>query len=138
MQGVSGYSAWRWIFIIEGSGTCVIAAISYLFIPDWPETAKFLNEEERAFLIRRLAADVGEAKMAKFDKKAIVRTVKDIKIWLRYIPSISGSILCFCILTRVLPARLCSSELQQLHIPSPSLYLLFFFSLDGPQSALKS
>lgn len=82
MQGIGGYSAWRWIFIIEGLGTSVIAAISYFFIPDWPETAKFLTPDERKVLLRRLADDSAEGGMTKLDKKAAKRVFSDIKIWL--------------------------------------------------------
>lgn len=82
MQGLGGYGAWRWIFIIEGIATSVIAAISYFLIPDWPETAKFLTPEERTILLRRLAADAGEAKMTTYNKSAVKRTLKDIKIYL--------------------------------------------------------
>jgi hypothetical protein len=60
----------------------VIAAISYFFIPDLPETAKFLTPDERKVLLRRLADDSAEGGMTKLDKKAAKRIFADIKIWL--------------------------------------------------------
>lgn len=54
MDGVGGYSGWRWIFILEGLATVVIAVIGFFFIHDFPETASFLTEEERAWVIHRL------------------------------------------------------------------------------------
>lgn len=81
MAGVAGYNGWRWIFIIEGLITVVIAAIGKLAVVDWPETAKFLNEDERALLIARLATDQGEAKMSRLDRPAVKRTFKDWKIY---------------------------------------------------------
>ncbi|KAA6410729.1 MAG: Major Facilitator Superfamily [Lasallia pustulata] len=81
MAGVAGYNGWRWIFIIEGLGTVVIAAVSKFFIVDWPETSKFLNDDERHLLLRRLRIDVAEAKMDRLDKKAARRIFGDWKIY---------------------------------------------------------
>ena len=36
MQGVRNYGGWRWIFILEGIATVVIAFASYWLVPDWP------------------------------------------------------------------------------------------------------
>ncbi|ERF75634.1 hypothetical protein EPUS_04614 [Endocarpon pusillum Z07020] len=82
MSGVGGYAGWRWIFIVEGSATVVLAAASYWLVPDWPETAKFLRPHERETLIRRLAEDAGAAKMNKWSKGTSRRIFGDVKIWL--------------------------------------------------------
>ncbi|OBT44447.1 hypothetical protein VE00_05944 [Pseudogymnoascus sp. WSF 3629] len=81
MDGLGGYEGFRWIFIIEGLATAVIGALSKFWIVDWPETAKFLTDEERAMLIRKLAVDVGDARMDRLDSKSIKRTLLDWKIW---------------------------------------------------------
>ncbi|KMU91830.1 hypothetical protein CIHG_09570 [Coccidioides immitis H538.4] len=73
MDGVAGYGAWRWIFILEGIATVVIAVASKFIIADWPETAKFLKEDERRLLIARLAADNKGATMDRLDRKSIRR-----------------------------------------------------------------
>lgn len=52
------------------------------WIPDWPETANFLTEDERAMLVGRLALDAGDANMDYLNKKAARRIMKDIKIYL--------------------------------------------------------
>lgn len=57
MDGVGGLSGWRWIFIIEGIITVAAAALIYLITYDYPETAKFLNEEEREAVIHSLSND---------------------------------------------------------------------------------
>ncbi|KAH8822078.1 major facilitator superfamily domain-containing protein [Xylogone sp. PMI_703] len=54
MDGVAGYHGWRWIFILEGIFTVLVAIVSYWIIPDWPETARFLKEDERELLVYRL------------------------------------------------------------------------------------
>lgn len=92
MAGVGGYNGWRWIFIIEGLGTVIVAAASKLFIVDWPETASFLNDDERHLLLRHLQNDVAEAKMDRLDKKATRRVLRDWKIYAGYVGHISLSL----------------------------------------------
>ena len=54
MDGVGGYEGWRWIFILEGILTVLVACIAFFTIFDFPETAKFLTEPERAWVVHRL------------------------------------------------------------------------------------
>ncbi|TPX16214.1 uncharacterized protein E0L32_004209 [Thyridium curvatum] len=54
MNGIGGLEGWRWIFILEGIVTVVVAVASFFLLHDFPETAKFLTEEERAFVVFRL------------------------------------------------------------------------------------
>lgn len=48
MDGVGNLAGWRWIFILEGLFTVVVAVVSYWMIQDFPSNAKFLTEEESA------------------------------------------------------------------------------------------
>ncbi|QKX59618.1 uncharacterized protein TRUGW13939_06755 [Talaromyces rugulosus] len=54
MDGVGGYSGWRWIFILEGLATVLVGFISFFVIHDYPETASFLTKDEREWVISRL------------------------------------------------------------------------------------
>ena len=47
MHGIGGKPGWAWIFILEGLFTIIVGVLSLWVIQDFPETAKFLNEEER-------------------------------------------------------------------------------------------
>ncbi|OCL14336.1 MFS transporter [Glonium stellatum] len=83
MNGLGGYSGWRWIFIIEGLATIAYAPIAKFLIADWPESCKFLNSEEKALLAARLSRDgIGEARMDRLDKPAVYLILKDWKIWI--------------------------------------------------------
>lgn len=46
-QAHSSISSWKFLFIIEGVPTVLLAVATYFFLPDSPTTAKFLNERER-------------------------------------------------------------------------------------------
>ncbi|KAL8293321.1 hypothetical protein RQP46_000022 [Phenoliferia psychrophenolica] len=83
MQGVGGYSAWRWIFILEGLATIVAGVIAFWAICDLPSTASFLSEEERAWVIWRKRSDgssVGEAEGISW--KYILQAAGSWQVWL--------------------------------------------------------
>jgi MFS family permease len=54
MDGVGGYAGWRWLFFIEGMMSFVIGVAGFFLFPDSPETAYFLNKEERELARLRL------------------------------------------------------------------------------------
>lgn len=85
MEGVCGYSSWRWIFILEGIVTVVVAIIAKFLIADWPETARFLNERERSILLGRLQSDAQVYRMDRLDRTAMRRILSDKKIYLGYV-----------------------------------------------------
>jgi len=89
MDGVGGYEGWRWIFILEGILTVVVAVIAFFTLYDFPETAKFLTEEERAFVIHRLryqghrkGAEVQVAQDETFQLRYVKAAFIDWQIWL--------------------------------------------------------
>jgi cyanate permease len=82
MRGVGGYSGWRWIFIIEGLLTVVIAVAAYFFVINYPDTAKFLNEDERKFIQARLAADSDATRDEAFNWTNVKEALFDPKAWL--------------------------------------------------------
>lgn len=82
MEGIAGYSGWRWIFIIEGLVTVVVAVASKFLIVDWPEKSRFLNDQERLLLLHRLSEDRGDARMDRLDRPAVHRVLSDPKIYL--------------------------------------------------------
>ncbi|RXW25140.1 hypothetical protein EST38_g705 [Candolleomyces aberdarensis] len=53
MNGIANTPGWKWIFILEGIATVVIAFIAYFFLPRDLQSARFLTEEERAFAVER-------------------------------------------------------------------------------------
>ncbi|KAK4056023.1 hypothetical protein OIO90_003018 [Microbotryomycetes sp. JL221] len=61
MDGVAGYSGWRWIFILEGILTVVVGAVSYFTLVDRPQTAKWLTDDERAWVIYRKATETSSS-----------------------------------------------------------------------------
>ena len=54
MNGVAGLVAWRWLFILEGIPSCLSAIVIVLFLPNYPESADWLNAEEKALAADRM------------------------------------------------------------------------------------
>lgn len=82
MHGIRGLEGWRWIFIIEGLATMVIAIISYWMVQDFPSDAKFLSKKDRQRVIYRLSKDKqSSAKDESFKFSALWAAIKDWKTY---------------------------------------------------------
>ena len=83
MNGMRGYLGWRWIFILEGTLTCVVAMLFYFLIPSFPEDAKWLDEDQRAYVKARLQKDQGRSAAERaIGGKDVLNVFKDFKIFL--------------------------------------------------------
>jgi len=83
MSGMRGYLGWRWVFILEGVLTCVVSIIWFWLIPDFPEEAKWLTEEERAFIQARLREDQGKSAIERrITPRDVLHCFKDFKLFL--------------------------------------------------------
>ena len=83
MSGMRGYAGWRWVFILEGTLTCVVALLFVFLIPDFPENAKWLSEEERTYVRARLQKDQGRNAVERpIGIRDIINVFKDFKIFI--------------------------------------------------------
>lgn len=81
MDKMNGYRGWRWIFILEGTLTCVIAVVFWFLLPDFPEDAKWLKGDERAYVKARLEVDQGKSALERtITFRDVVNVFKDYKI----------------------------------------------------------
>ncbi|MBE3041421.1 MFS transporter [Candidatus Bathyarchaeota archaeon] len=60
MDGLMGWRAWRWLFLIEGVITVFLAFLAYFILPNFPRTTSWLDEEEKAMAVWRLEEDIGQ------------------------------------------------------------------------------
>ena len=81
MDGSRGYHAWRWIFILEGTLSCVVAFAAYFLICDFPEEAAWLRDDERTYIMQKLKADQGDSNAERqITARDVLRVFKDYKM----------------------------------------------------------
>lgn len=57
MHGFAGLAGWQWLFIIEAVPAVILAFVVWFYLTDKPADAKWLNADERQWLIDRLEAE---------------------------------------------------------------------------------
>ncbi|KAL1630898.1 hypothetical protein SLS56_004711 [Neofusicoccum ribis] len=83
MDGILGHRGWRWIFILEGIPTCILAIIVFFIMADGPETAKFLSPDEKALLRLRQKRCTGWTESSEvLHKEDVYRALLDWKLWM--------------------------------------------------------
>ncbi|KAI2472942.1 putative MFS transporter [Annulohypoxylon bovei var. microspora] len=57
LSSIGGVKAWRMVFLVEGIITMGLSLIAFVTLTDRPETARWLNEEEKALAINRVKSE---------------------------------------------------------------------------------
>ncbi|KAF4848406.1 putative transporter [Colletotrichum siamense] len=86
LAGVRGLSAWRWLYILEGSITVVAGIVVCIFLPDFPQTWRALTPEMQHVANRRLALEAAEADTdeegVSSQLKGLKLCIADPKVWI--------------------------------------------------------
>lgn len=82
VDGAHGLSGWQWLFIFEGVVTIAFGLVVWWLLPDFPATAKWLTEKEKAFIQARLPGNAPQASEANFRWREIIEALKDVRLWL--------------------------------------------------------
>lgn len=86
MDGTHGLRAWRWVFLLEGCITVLIACAAFFVLPNFPRTTTWLTEEERQLAVFRLQEDIGEDDWTSAESQSFFGGLKlalmDIKTWI--------------------------------------------------------
>ncbi len=57
MGGVTHLHGWQWLFLLEGLPACVLSLFVLAHLPDGPNRAKWLSDDEKRIVAARLARD---------------------------------------------------------------------------------
>ncbi|CAN9446893.1 unnamed protein product [Alternaria alternata] len=82
MDGVGGWNGWRWIIVINGIPTVLTAIAVPFVLPNSPETASFLTEEDRRNLVLLRMREIGQTTAGQeLLKEDVMKGVKDWKVY---------------------------------------------------------
>lgn len=86
LDGAKGLRAWRWLFIIEGAATVVLALCAIPLLPDLPANTMWLSEKERKYATWRLEKEAGRPDCDEGPEQGFwtgfVLAIKDVKTWI--------------------------------------------------------
>ncbi|KAH8744305.1 major facilitator superfamily domain-containing protein [Diaporthe sp. PMI_573] len=82
MDGAGGYAGWRWVYIMEGLFSVVVAVAVWFGLPNDPENAYFLNEHERELMRIRAEQRAQYMGAEEFSWDEVIITLRDPKMWL--------------------------------------------------------
>lgn len=94
-QAKGGIGPWRILFIVEGVPTCCLALVAWYFIPDSPQTARFLNERQKEVAVELSMRQPGDRSDHKgLQMKQVLAAFADYR---NYLPAIMyfGCNVCF-------------------------------------------
>jgi MFS transporter, ACS family, tartrate transporter len=57
MDKRSGLAGWQWLFLVEGIPSVLLGLVTWFYLTDRPEQARWLTPQERQWLCRRLAGE---------------------------------------------------------------------------------
>lgn len=86
LEGAKGIRGWRWLLLIEGVITVTCGLGFYFLLPDYPQNARLLNQEERKLAHVRVLCDrdlsVALNNRPLTSWQAFKAVVADFKTWL--------------------------------------------------------
>lgn len=83
MDGVGGYAGWKWVYIIEGVFSILVAVVVWFGLPNNPSRAYFLNEEDRHLMDIRAAERAHYMGSEEFSWAELKIAFTDPKVYLR-------------------------------------------------------
>ena len=82
-SGHSKLANWRLLFLVEGLPTICMAPVAWFCLPDSPDKARYLSEDEKAIAKARSIRQAGkEHRVGSIDWKGVRAALLDFKCWL--------------------------------------------------------
>lgn len=82
MDDVGGLSGWKWLFILQGAVTFVIAIVGFFVLPDFPHDTKWLTPDERLLATSRMELDTVGNQGETSTWKGFQQAAKDPMVWI--------------------------------------------------------
>ena len=82
LEGVNGWRAWRWIFLIEGIMPMAFSFVVLFLLPVSPQSVRFgFNAEEKELMVRR-SREAHNSSEARLEVKKVHQVLLSIHFWL--------------------------------------------------------
>ncbi|KEY71233.1 hypothetical protein S7711_02340 [Stachybotrys chartarum IBT 7711] len=82
LDEVQGLAGWKWLFILQGVVTFVVAVVGYFVLPDTPLTTTWLTPEERDLAYNRIELDTVGNKGETRIMDGLKQAMKDPLVWI--------------------------------------------------------
>lgn len=133
MDGIGGYAGWRWVYIIEGIFSVVIAIVVWFGLPNDPGKAYFLTAKQKDIMSQRQIQRAAYMGSEEFDWSEVQIAIKDPKVYISGLIQFCQDILLYGFST-FLPSIISemgynSYETQYLTVPVYAVGGLSFVSL---------
>ncbi|KIW34299.1 uncharacterized protein PV07_01086 [Cladophialophora immunda] len=137
LDGADGWSAWRWLFLIEGVVSVAWGFVVLLMLPPLPEQVRWgFTEEEKALARRRTIEGYNEPN-AQIKPKQILAIFKDRRTYL-YIIFYSCTNLSLACFSSFLPVILRSFGYSQLQTQALTIPVFFCAAVSAVGTSLAS
>jgi MFS transporter, ACS family, tartrate transporter len=73
-----GVSGWRWVFMVEGIPAIVLGIVTWFYVTNRPQEAKWLTQEEKDWIVGKLAA---ENRLNRSHNAGIMAAFKSVRVW---------------------------------------------------------
>jgi MFS transporter, ACS family, tartrate transporter len=77
---IGGISGWQWMFIVEGAPAALIGIFIWFYLPNNPNEASFLSQEQRSWLNDELARD--QMRIKRHGASTFRDAVTNLRVWL--------------------------------------------------------
>jgi ACS family tartrate transporter-like MFS transporter len=77
LNGTFGLAGWQWLFLVEGIPAVILSAVILVYLPDSPNSATWLTDQERRWIDDRLSA---EKTMLGAGNHSIARALSDPRV----------------------------------------------------------
>ncbi|TKX24868.1 MFS transporter-like protein 43 [Elsinoe australis] len=82
LNGKANLSGWQWLFILERIPAILLGIAVWFLMPNYPNDAKFLTPEERAFAVARMGLYAPSKEDKHFDKAIAKSTLAEPIFWI--------------------------------------------------------
>jgi len=79
LDGEQGLHGWQWLFLVEGLPAAFVGLAVLVFLPDAPESVRWLDDRQKAWVARALADDAEAHGHA--DSRGVLAALRHPQVW---------------------------------------------------------